>query len=235
MKPPAPLKVTNLAKKHKPNTTWSMEARIQAVSQYLVLGNMALVSATTGIPHQLLRGWKAQPWWKDVEAQVRSTENIQTDSKLSKIVDKSLDAVLDRIENGEFVYNQKTGQIIRKEASLRDITNASVAFLSKRELLRGNATDRKETTQVSVAEQLKELALEFAKWSDKKPKLETVIDITDVEEKDEDDAVYEEGEWEVSEGLPSGSGSLHLEASSEEEEGGAEFGEEPNGEEGFGA
>jgi transposase-like protein len=186
---PTQLKVTNLAKKHKPNTTWSMEARIQAVSQYLVLGNMALVSATTGIPHQLLRGWKMQPWWKDVEAQVRSTENIQTDTKLTKIVDKSLDAVLDRLENGEFVYDQKTGKIIRREASLRDVAKVGVEFLSKRELLRGNATERKETTQVSVAEQLKELALEFAKWSDKKPKLDVVVDVTDVKEKDEDNSL----------------------------------------------
>jgi len=42
------LKLQNLAKKHKPNTTWSNEARLQAVSQYLVLGNMALVSGITG-------------------------------------------------------------------------------------------------------------------------------------------------------------------------------------------
>ena len=180
------LKVTNLAKKHKPNTTWSMEARIQAVSQYLVLGNMALVSATTGIPHQLLRGWKAQPWWKDLEAQVRATENIQTDSKLTKIVDKSLDAVIDRLENGEFFYNKKTGMVMRQEASLRDVAKVGVEFLTKRELLRGNATERKETTQVSVAEQLKELALEFSKWSGKKQPLEVVVDITDVEPKEEE-------------------------------------------------
>ena len=188
------LKVTNLAKKHKPNTTWSMEARIQAVSQYLVLGNMALVSATTGIPHQLLRGWKAQPWWKDLEAQVRATENIQTDSKLTKIVDKSLDAVIDRLENGEFFYNKKTGMVMRQEASLRDVAKVGVEFLTKRELLRGNATERKETTQVSVAEQLKELALEFSKWSGKKQPLEVVVDITDVEPKEEEEFSFDETE-----------------------------------------
>lgn len=147
---------------------------------------MALVSATTGIPHQLLRGWKAQPWWKDLEAQVRATENIQTDSKLTKIVDKSLDAVIDRLENGEFFYNKKTGMVMRQEASLRDVAKVGVEFLTKRELLRGNATERKETTQVSVAEQLKELALEFSKWSGKKQPLEVVVDITDVEPKEEE-------------------------------------------------
>ena len=75
---------------------------------------------------------------------------------------------------------------MRQEASLRDVAKVGVEFLTKRELLRGNATERKETTQVSVAEQLKELALEFSKWSGKKQPLEVVVDITDVEPKEEE-------------------------------------------------
>lgn len=183
------LKLTNLAKKHKRNTTWSPEARIQAVSQYLVLGNMALVSATTGIPHQLLRAWKGQPWWKDVENEVRATENLEMDNKLSKIVDRSLDAVLDRVENGEFVYNQKTGQIIRKPVNLKDAAKVSVDLITKRELLRGNATERKETTQISVAEQLKQLAVEFARWQPGNVIKQETIDVEVVERLEDDEVV----------------------------------------------
>ena len=187
------LKLANLAKKHKPNTTWPREARLQAVSQYLVLGNMALVSGLTGIPHQLLRSWKAQPWWKEMEQEVRLTENIEMDSKLTKIVDKSLEQVLDRVENGDFVYDNKTGQIKRKPANLRDIGRVSIDLLSKRELLRGNATERKETTQVSVTEQLKQLAMEFAKWNNPQTKQEAIdVEMVEVIEQDTEDALYEE-------------------------------------------
>ena len=225
MTPTKPLKLQNLAKKHKPNTTWSPEAKIQAVSQYLVLGNMALVSATTGIPHQLLRAWKGQPWWKDVEVQVRATENVQMDSKLSKIVDKSLDAVLDRVENGEFVYNQKTGQIIRKPANLRDIAKVSVDVLSKRELLRGNATERKETTQVSVAEQLKQLALEFAKWQVPTKQKQETLDV-EVEIIEDLNAIHDERET----GLQEGSSEVYEQTFGSEEEDRAERSESDNGE-----
>ncbi|MBL0233195.1 MAG: hypothetical protein IPQ08_05980 [Chitinophagaceae bacterium] len=96
------------------------------------------------------------------------------DNKLSKIVDKSLDAVLDRVENGDFVYDNKSGQIKRKPVNMRDVAKVSVDLLSKRELLRGNATERKEVTQVSVADQLKELALEFARWQKPQQPLELV-------------------------------------------------------------
>lgn len=172
-----PLKITNLAKKHKPNTTWSQEARIAAVSQYLVLGNMALVSSVTKIPHQLLRAWKGQVWWSEIESQIRATENLQMDSKLTKIVDKSLDAVMDRLENGEFVYNQKTGQVIRKQVNMKDAAKVTVDMITKRELLRGNATARTETNQVSVEDQLKALALEFSKWQLPKEAPMEVIDV----------------------------------------------------------
>lgn len=179
------LRVSNLTRKHRPHTTWPMEKRIEVVSQYLVLGNMSLVSAITGVDHTLIRKWKGQPWWKDMETQVRATENLQMDNKLSKIVDKSLDQVLDRVENGEVYWNPATKQLARKPASLKDITKVSVDILTKRELLRGNATERKETTQISVAEQLEALKVEFAKWqSPPKKELELVEDITDIPESD---------------------------------------------------
>jgi hypothetical protein len=145
---------------------------------------MKMVSAMTGVSHELIRQWKAQPWWKELENEIRQTQNIEMDTKLSKIVDKSLDAVLDRVENGDFIYDQKSGEIKRKPAALRDIHRVATDTISKRELIRGNATERKETTQISVQEQLKMLAMEFAKWQTQ-PK-ETIdvqmVEVIDVED-----------------------------------------------------
>lgn len=182
----ANITVRNSKVKHRPNTNWSMEKKIEVVSQYLILGNMRIVAATTGVGYDLIRTWKLQPWWKDLEREIRQTQNIEMDSKLSKIVDNSLDAVLDRVSNGDFFYDQKTGKIKRKPVALRDVARVSVDMISKRELLRGNATERKETTQVPIAEQLKMLAAEFAKWQKvAKPPLELVEDITDVSPKED--------------------------------------------------
>lgn len=179
----------NMKVKHQPNKTWPVEKKIEVVSQFLVLGNMKLVAATTGVSHALIRQWKTQPWWKELEAEIRQTQNIELDSKLSQIVDKSLDAVLDRVENGDFFYDQKTGEIRRRPAALRDIHRVSVDTISKRELIRGNATERKETTQISVQEQLKLLAMEFAKWQSKPQK--DVIDVEMVEVLNHDDTEIE--------------------------------------------
>lgn len=164
---------------HRPYTTWPIEKRVEVVSQFLVLGNLKMVSAITGVSYELVREWKTQPWWKELESEIRQTQNIEMDTKLSKIVDKSLDAVLDRVENGEFFYDQKAGKIKRKPASLRDVARVSVDMISKRELIRHGVEDRKETTQIAVAEQLKLLASEFSRWNNK---LKSPIDVevTDV-------------------------------------------------------
>lgn len=171
----------NLRAKHRPNTTWPIEKKIEVVSQWLVLGNMKIVAATTGVSYDLIRQWKTQPWWAELEMEIRQTQNIEMDTKLSRIVEKSLDAVLDRVENGEVFYDQKIGELRRKPAALRDVARVSVDILSKRELLRGNATERKETTQVSVQEQLKLLATEFAKWQTKETIDIPMVEVIDVE------------------------------------------------------
>jgi hypothetical protein len=180
---------------------------------------MKMVSAVTGVDHQLIRQWKGQPWWRELEAEIRQTQNIEMDTKLSKIVDKSLDAVLDRVENGDFIYDQKSGQIKRRPAALRDIHRVSVDMLDKRELLRGGASERKENTQISVVEQLKILAAEFAKWQTK-PKETIDVEAVEVIETSGEviDAVHEERET----GLQDGEREVQLSPGSGEEEDGAE-------------
>lgn len=185
-----------------------------------------MVSAITGVSYDLVREWKQQPWWKEMEAEIRTTQNIEMDTKLSKIVDKSLDATLDRIENGEHYIDNKTGDLKRRPVALRDVARVSVDMLSKRELIRGNATERKESTQMPIADQLALLAKEFAKWQQKP---QDVIDVEMVEVIE--DAVYDERE----EGLQEGSSEIHLEASSGEEEGGTERSPSGDGESGSSA
>jgi hypothetical protein len=184
------LKLSNLKKKHKPNTSWPKEKKLQVVVQYLALGSLKLVSATTGMDYALLRQWKCQPWWKEFENEIRNTENLKLDTKLTSLVEKSLEVVADRMTDGDHIYNQKTGAIVRKPVSMKDAAKVSVDLLTKRELLRGNATARTDTNVVPVADQLKLLAAEFAKMANG-GKADDIIDVEMVEvlQGDIDDAL----------------------------------------------
>ena len=175
----------NLKKTHDRNKHWPIEKKIEAVSQWLVLGNLRMVAASIGVSYELIRQWKIQPWWNELVDEIRTTEQLELDTKLSKIAHRSLDVVVDRLENGDFIYDQKTGEIKRKPVNMKDAAKVSTDVLTKRELLRGNATSRAETTQVSIQEQLALLAQEFAKMQIAKK--DKPIELVEVE-----DAIYTE-------------------------------------------
>lgn len=194
------LKLGNLRRKHVKNTTWPKEKKIQAVAQWLALGNLRLVAATTGVEYGLIRQWKMQPWWKEYELEIRNTDNIKLDNNLTKIVERSLEAVADRLEHGDHIYDQKTGEIKRKPVNMKDAAKVSVDLLTKRELLRGNATARTEQAAIPVQEQLKLLAQEFARMTGKEiidvEAVEVVHDIRDADTVLSDDEQQDSGEMD---------------------------------------
>ena len=195
------LLIKNLKRKHVKNTTWPKEKKLQAVAQYLALGNLKLVSATTEIPYGLIRQWKMQPWWSEFEKEIRNTENLSLDNSLTKIVNKSLEAVADRLENGEVIWDSKKGEVIRRPVAMKDAAKVSVDLLTKRELLRGNATNRTEAVAIPVAEQLKLLAAEFARMTSGKPVEVIDVEMVEILNGDVENALEEgdeESSWEDS-------------------------------------
>ena len=136
--------------------------RVEVVTTYLALGKVPLVSAVTGIPSQTIHNWKMLPWWKELEGEIRRDENTQLDSKLSKIIDRSLDCVVDRIERGDFLLDSRTGDVRRVPVKLRDVHKVSVDLLDKRELIRG----KKEATgdKSTVDDVIKKLAEQFKQF-----------------------------------------------------------------------
>src|SRR3546814_555425 len=120
--------------------------------------------------------------------------------------------------------------MVRKKVGGKDVAKVANDLLTKRELLRGNATSRTEATAVPVQDQLALLAQEFARMVSGKPAEVFDVEMVEVIRGDTDDvmeemlnegddsALYEERE----EGLQEGSGPVHLEAGSGEEADGTE-------------
>jgi transposase-like protein len=184
------LKVSNLNKKHEYRTHWPMEKKIEAITQYLAVGNMRIVSAVTGVDYALLRAWKGQPWWKEYEFEIRNAKRSDTNSKLSKIIDKSLAIVEDRLENGEIILNNKTGELIRKPVTLKDTLKVTTDLFNQQAAFEKQKIDESALQQQdSIQDTLKQLAEEFAKFNIKsKPQY---IEVQDVEFKETEDALPE--------------------------------------------
>jgi hypothetical protein len=147
-------------KNHKDNEWWSDGKRIEVVTTYLALGKIPLVSHTTGVPEGTIRQWRTQPWWREMEVSIQTETDQELDTKLAKRIDKALDVIWDRLNEGDFLYDPKTGEFIRKPVGLKDANKVMVDMLDKRLLIRKQPKDVQ--SQEAVAEILKNLAKEFA-------------------------------------------------------------------------
>ena len=138
-----------------------------------------MTEGVTGVPRGTIRQWKLQPWWKELVDEIRNEEDCELDVKLSKVINKSLDALTDRVENGDFLFNSKTGKFVRKPIHMKDALQAVTQVYDKRNLLRGKPTSRVE--KHSTTDNLANLAAEFAKFAASKTIEGEVIESTEQE------------------------------------------------------
>lgn len=92
---------------------------------------------------------------------LRVQEDLQLSSRLRKIVDKSYDVVEDRLENGDFVYNQKTGQLRRKPVSMRDAHKVAMDLTAQKEHLIDRHIEEQAVSVDKIEQRLAELAESF--------------------------------------------------------------------------
>ena len=172
----------------KTNKSWSDKQKIEAVQSWLLLGNLALTSRVLGIPEVTLRLWKTTDWWKTTVAELKAQEDIQMSARLKKIVDASLAAVEDRLVNGDLMYDQKSGELIRKPVNIRDAHKVAVDLMDKKAVLEKAAAPVQE--EQKDEDRLLKLAEKFADFVTQKNK--PVIEVTDVVEIKENNALHEE-------------------------------------------
>lgn len=131
----------------------------------MATGSQALTSAMTKVPESTIVVWRKQEWWTERMKELRSDNAVQLDARLTKVMDKALDAVVDRIENGEYMYDPRTGEVRRVPAKLRDLQKVAVDSIDKKLLLQKGNKQEQETKQQITADHLVLLAREFAKFA----------------------------------------------------------------------
>lgn len=159
---------------------WGDAKKVEVVTTYLALGKIVLVAAICKVPENTLRQWKMQPWWPELIHQIQTESDQELDTKLQKRIDKALDVVMDRLENGDFQFNQRTGEISRMPVKMRDASKVATELFDKRTLIRRNM-NKPQINQEAVADVLSKLAKEFADFANYKKTKVIEVEIIDDE------------------------------------------------------
>lgn len=153
--------------------------KIEVVTTYLTVGNAPMTEAITGIPRQTIRLWKMSEWWKEIVRDLQESETIEMSAKLKKIVDKSIDATIDRLEKGDTIFNPRTGELLRVPIKVRDAIRAMDSAIDKRQILMDKPT--KIVEQRTVDDRLDKLSEEFKKFANAK-QIDQVAEVISYEE-----------------------------------------------------
>lgn len=183
------------------NLRWSDKQKLEAAKSYLVLGNLSMVSRIHGIPRITLQKWRECAWWHELIAELKLQEKIELSSKMKNIVDAAHQVVANRLENGDAVLNQKTGEIVYKPVSMKDAHRVAVDLLNQKQVL-DKSTSVEAPTEQNL-DKLEALANKFAEFAtktiEKNINKNRTIDVPFVDIVEPKHAVYDEREERLQE------------------------------------
>lgn len=166
------------------NGAISNEKRYEIAKTLMATGNNRLTAELHKMNYSTLMQWKKQDWWKEMWDEIKREQRLELNSKLGGLAELTIDILKDRLQNGDFVLNNKTGEIVRKPVGIRDANvamNNLLTHIQKTDQMEQQADQTAGTEDI-----LKQLAREFSGFAKKKK------EVVDVEFKEvADDAVHE--------------------------------------------
>jgi hypothetical protein len=143
---------------------YSWQEKANAATLYMVNGNMRLVSELTEIPYPTLVDWRKAEWWGTLIEELKSAKKAKMGAKMEQAVTTSLELIQDRLENGDFILNNKTGEIQRKPVALRDVAQVANSLLT-RQLQIEEISNKLNHSENTMQDTLNMLAKEFQKFN----------------------------------------------------------------------
>jgi hypothetical protein len=150
------------------NGSWTEKTKNEVIHTYLVTGNLALTARIMDVPEETIRYWRKQDWWDDTVREIRHSGKVELSSKMKKIVEASIAVIEDRIVNGDFVFDQKTGEVVRKPVNLKDAHKVAIDMVDRQGALEQEADGGVSSNEgKNIASSLEKLAEAFKTFAEK--------------------------------------------------------------------
>lgn len=145
---------------------FDLETKTNAAALYCVYGDTKEVAKIAQIDEKFIKLWKQEPWWFEIQKQVFIEQNEKLAAQLSTTLNKTIDAINDRLENGDYTYNPKTGNVTRKPMEAKVVASIFDSLSHQRRITRGEPTNIQ--AKVGTEDRLKRLEEAFIKFAEQK-------------------------------------------------------------------
>ncbi len=174
-----------------PGKRYPEEARYAAVAVWIKSGSLTVSAQETGVDINTIKYWRKQKFWHEIAEEILNEDALKKNARLYKIVDKAMDVVEDRLTNGNFQYDQRTGQIVRVPVQARDASSIMDNAFSRAHIIKKDQEAKVQVNQDDIKDRLSELANSFAAFVDKahanKNKNQTILEGEIVDVNNEED------------------------------------------------
>jgi len=149
------------------NPGWySQDRKVEACTLYAVYGDVTEVHRLTDIPEATIRAWKQEPWWIEIIKQIYIEQNEGLGTRIHNTLDKTLELLADRLENGDAIYDSRRGEVVRKPMDAKVLAILFDNLSVQRRLNRGEPTSISQ--KIGTEDRLETLKKEFEKFSKSK-------------------------------------------------------------------
>lgn len=145
---------------------WDDEKRIEVATADVMGLKTPQIQAATGVAAGTVKKWRQEEWYQDLIREIQNEDDREVDGKLTRLVNKSLDVISDRMENGDWMWNSKENKFVRKPVYMKDANRVATDLINRRNLLRGKPTSISNKEQMS--DKLLALAEQFARFTSAK-------------------------------------------------------------------
>lgn len=168
--------------------------KVDAATLYAVYGDTAQTAELAQVPESVIRGWKQEPWWIEIQKQVYQEQNEKLAARISKVLDSTITHLEERLEHGDEKLNPKTGEVtlVKVEASVLAKMFESMAH--QRRITRGEPTSI--SAKIGVTDRLRTLESAFLRFAQAKEITHEETDTENIPTKEEDEEEQESLEIE---------------------------------------
>lgn len=140
---------------------WPQSKKTEAVLTWMTCGSLVQTAQIIGVGLPTIKHWRKQPWWIEAVEGFHDDDKTELDAKYQKIIRKALSVVEDRLDNGNFQMDQKTGVIVRVPVSMSDTHRVVKDLVDQQQELRRDKKQEVAATE-TVNDKLIKLAEQFA-------------------------------------------------------------------------
>jgi len=132
-------------------TKYDYDKKLQVCNAFVVFGMSSIKAGKyCQVPHQTIRSWTKTDWWRQMVQEVRARHQDRLDGKFTAMIDRAHEEIWERLANGDEQVLAKTGEIVRRKVSARDVADILNKVMMLRSLMRGEPTSRTATSTMDT-------------------------------------------------------------------------------------